>query len=87
MERRSEPGFVGSANQHLVSTLTQNLGDMDLVSRWDAVSAASGSNTSLAQFGVLSQFLVFVCLSWTNWFCWWSGSRGPVPAGGPPSWF
>lgn len=40
MERRSEPGFVGSANQRLVSTLCKNLGKMDLFSRWDAVSGS-----------------------------------------------
>ncbi|XP_017294030.1 HEAT repeat-containing protein 1 isoform X2 [Kryptolebias marmoratus] len=37
MKRRSKPGFVGSANQRLVSTLSRNLGDMELFSRRDAL--------------------------------------------------
>ncbi|XP_013878794.1 HEAT repeat-containing protein 1 [Austrofundulus limnaeus] len=37
MKRRSKSGFVGSANQCLVSTLSRNLGHMDLFSRQDAL--------------------------------------------------
>lgn len=39
MKRSVEPEFVGVANERLVSTLTQNLANMEHFSRRDAVSS------------------------------------------------
>ncbi|KAM7381034.1 hypothetical protein PAMA_012054 [Pampus argenteus] len=37
MKRSSEPNFIGLANQHLISTLTKNLVNMELFSKRDAL--------------------------------------------------
>uniref|UniRef100_A0A673YET4 HEAT repeat-containing protein 1 n=1 Tax=Salmo trutta TaxID=8032 RepID=A0A673YET4_SALTR len=58
VERSSQPDFIGLANQHLISTLTKNLSNMDPFSKRNAVSGLRGSLRERAAFVVLSQTLL-----------------------------
>uniref|UniRef100_A0A8C8GVB2 HEAT repeat-containing protein 1 n=1 Tax=Oncorhynchus tshawytscha TaxID=74940 RepID=A0A8C8GVB2_ONCTS len=58
LERCSQPDFIGLANQHLISTLTKNLSNMDPFSKRNAVSGLRGSLRERAAFLVLSQTLL-----------------------------
>ncbi|KAJ7987637.1 hypothetical protein DPEC_G00328550 [Dallia pectoralis] len=65
MKKISQPDFIGLANQHLISTLTKNLSNMDPFSKRNAlekiaglVEAQQGSLREKAVFLVLCQSLV-----------------------------
>ncbi|XP_041714076.2 HEAT repeat-containing protein 1 isoform X2 [Coregonus clupeaformis] len=63
MERISQPDFIGLANQHLISTLTKNLSNMDPFSKRNALEKLAG--VVAAQRGSLREMAVFVVLSQT----------------------
>uniref|UniRef100_A0A8C8GVG6 HEAT repeat-containing protein 1 n=1 Tax=Oncorhynchus tshawytscha TaxID=74940 RepID=A0A8C8GVG6_ONCTS len=64
LERCSQPDFIGLANQHLISTLTKNLSNMDPFSKRNAVSGLV--NIWKEADGLLASCLC--CLSGETWW-------------------
>ncbi|XP_055746724.1 HEAT repeat-containing protein 1 isoform X1 [Salvelinus fontinalis] len=63
VERSSQPDFIGLANQHLISTLTKNLSNMDPFSKRIALEKLAG--VVAVQRGSLRERAAFVVLSQT----------------------
>uniref|UniRef100_A0A4W5MAZ5 HEAT repeat-containing protein 1 n=1 Tax=Hucho hucho TaxID=62062 RepID=A0A4W5MAZ5_9TELE len=63
VERISQPDFIGLANQHLISTLTKNLSNMDPFSKRNALEKLAG--VVAVQQGSLRERAAFVVLSQT----------------------
>uniref|UniRef100_A0A8C7D059 HEAT repeat-containing protein 1 n=1 Tax=Oncorhynchus kisutch TaxID=8019 RepID=A0A8C7D059_ONCKI len=68
LERCSQPDFIGLANQHLISTLTKNLSNMDPFSKRNAVSG-------LVNIWKEADGLLASCLCCPSGETWWNPEK------------